>query len=241
MSENNPKQPSVAFVTGAAGGLGMGIASELAGQGWTTAAGWHQQPIVAGENIVCVPVDVSSRESVVQAIEGIIKRFGRIDLLVNNAGLTVNRTVWQTSEEDWERVMDVNLRGAFLCSQAAIRPMLKQRSGHIVNISSFAARSGPRGQVAYAAAKAGLIGLTQSLAKEAGSRNVRVNAILPGVLPTGMTSGLPAEVMEDFARSNALGRINDIGEVARFVAFLAGTANISGQVFQLDSRIAPWT
>lgn len=234
-------QSKIAFVTGAAGGLGSGIVAELAVQGWHVAAGWHKQPIVEAVNVFGLQVDVTSRESMTQAVDEIVKRHGRIDLLVNNAGVTVNSTLVNTSEEDWERVMDVSLRGAFLTSQAVIRPMLKQRSGHILNISSFAARSGPRGQAAYAAAKAALIGLTQSLAKETGSRNICVNAILPGVLPTDMTADLPAEVMESFAKANALGRINEIGEVARFIAFLAQTANISGQVFQLDSRIAPWT
>jgi 3-oxoacyl-[acyl-carrier protein] reductase len=135
----------------------------------------------------------------------------------------------------------VHLKGAFLCSQAVLRPMLKQRDGHILNVASFSARTGNRGQANYAAAKAGLLGLTTSLAKEVGSRNVRVNAILPGVLPTPMTASLTPEQLETFATANALGRLNDPAEVARFAAFLAGTQNISGQVFQLDSRIARWT
>jgi 3-oxoacyl-[acyl-carrier protein] reductase len=132
-------------------------------------------------------------------------------------------------------------RAAFRCSKLAARQMMRQRDGHIINISSFGARRGPRGQANYAAAKAGLVGLTQSLAKELGSRNVRVNAIFPGVMPTNMTAHFPAERLEEFAQANALGRINSPDEVARFIVFLAGTQNISGQVFQLDSRIAPWT
>jgi 3-oxoacyl-[acyl-carrier protein] reductase len=145
------------------------------------------------------------------------------------------------AETAWQRVLDVNLKGAFLCSQAVCRRMIKQRDGHIINISSSSGRAGQRGQANYAAAKAGLFGLTTSLAREVGSRNVRVNAVLPGVLPTKMTAKRSEAEMQEFAEANALGRINSLDEVARFVAFLAGTKNISGQLFQLDSRIAPWT
>jgi 3-oxoacyl-[acyl-carrier protein] reductase len=119
--------------------------------------------------------------------------------------------------------------------------MLQQRNGHIINISSFAARQGTRGQANYAAAKAGMLALTQSLARETGARNIRVNALMPGVLRTAMTDKLTAEQRETCAQANALGRLNEIAEVARFLAFLAGTSNISGQIFQLDSRISPWT
>lgn len=239
MSEKIPKR--IALVTGAAGGLGAAVAKELVSRGWEVAAGWNRKAVMEAEGIHPVALDVSNGESVAKAVEQVLKRWGRIDLLVNNAGVTVNQMLPQTSEEEWGHVMQVNLRGAFLCSKAVIRGMLKQRSGHVINISSFAARSGPRGQAAYAAAKAALIGFTQSLAKEGGSRNVQANVILPGVLPTAMTEGLPEEVMKAFAEANALGRINEVEEVARFIASLAEMKNISGQVFQLDSRIAPWT
>jgi 3-oxoacyl-[acyl-carrier protein] reductase len=118
--------------------------------------------------------------------------------------------------------------------------MLKQRDGHILNLASFAARAGAAGQANYAAAKAALIGLTVSLAREMGARNVRVNAVLPGVLPTPMTAPLPPQQLAAFAAANALGRLNSVEEVARFIAFLAATHHISGQVFQLDSRIGRW-
>lgn len=231
----------VALVTGAAGGLGAAIVKELTQQDWRVAAGWHRKSVAASEDVLPVPLNVTSEESIKGAVELVMAKWGRIDLLVNNAGLTVNETLPKTSDEDWNQVMDVNLRGAFLLSKAIIRAMLKQRSGHIINISSFAARSGPRGQVAYASAKAALIGFTQALAKEGGSRNVQANVILPGVMPTEMTASLSEEVMTAFAEANTLGRINDVAEVARFIAALAEMKNISGQVFQLDSRIAPWT
>lgn len=238
----NGSERKVALVTGASGGLGGALCRQLAQDGWQVIAGARSgQVSVSNESIFPTPLDVTDSPQVASVVEGALTRFGRIDLLVNNAGLTADAPCAQMTEEDWDRVLDVNLRGAFLCAQAVARPMARQRDGHIINISSFGARSGPRGQGNYAAAKAGLMGLTHSLAKELGSRNVRVNVIFPGVLPTNMTAKLSAEQLETFAESNALGRINSLDEVVRFIAFLATTQNISGQVFQLDSRIAPWT
>jgi 3-oxoacyl-[acyl-carrier protein] reductase len=206
------------------------------------AAGFHQQPIETGSEAICpIRLDVTNRAAVETALNTVLARWSRLDVLVNNAGLAADSALWQLREEDWDAVLSVNLKGAFLCAQAALRPMLKQRDGHILNIASFAARSGPRGQANYAAAKAGLLGLTQSLAKEVGSRNVRVNAVLPGVLPTPMTAKLGEPVLKAYAEANALGRLNSLPEVAQFVRFLAGMQNVSGQVFQLDSRTARWT
>jgi 3-oxoacyl-[acyl-carrier protein] reductase len=219
----------VVFITGASGGLGLALAERFRAEHWHVVAPSRAE------------LDVTRPETVSAQIEEAIAQQGRLDCLVNNAGVTADALSWQLDDESWDKVLSVNLRGAFLCARAVARQMAKQRSGHIINISSFAARSGARGQANYAAAKAGLIGLTQSMAKELGSRNVRVNAILPGVLPTKMTASLKPEQMSEFAHANALGRINSPDEVARFVAFLAQTQNISGQVFQLDSRIAPWT
>lgn len=238
---NEPVNKRVVLITGAAGGLGGALVEAFAQTGYTVVAGWNQHEPAPASNLADVRMDVTSSESVNAAIAEVFLKCGRLDVLVNNAGLTVNNLLGQTSDEEWEQVLKVNLSGCFHCSRAVVRHFLKQRSGHIINISSFAARSGPRGQTAYASAKAAMIGFTQALAKEAGARDVRVNAVLPGVLSTPMTSDLPASVMEDFARANVLGRINKLDEVARFIAFLADTRNISGQVFQLDSRIAPWT
>lgn len=232
----------VALITGASGGLGRAFVAEFLAQGWHVAAGWHRENAhPEGDSLLPLPLDVTSREAVEAAVAQVLARWQRIDLLINNAGNTADALVGQLTDDDWQRVLDAHLKGAFLCSQAVIRPMLKQRDGHILNIASFSARTGNRGQANYAAAKAGLLGLTTSLAKEVGSRNVRVNALLPGVLPTPMTAGLTPKQLEAFAEANALGRLNDPAEVARFAAFLAGTRNISGQFFQLDSRIARWT
>ncbi len=234
--------PRVALITGASGGLGRALVAEFLAQGWCVAAGFHRENAhLESDVLLPLPLDVTSRDSVEAAIPQILARWARIDLLINNAGITADNLSWQLTDDDWQRVLDVHLRGAFLCSQAVLRPMLKQRDGHILNVASFSARTGNRGQASYAAAKAGLLGLTMSLAKEVGSRNVRVNALLPGVLPTPMTAGLTPKQLEAFAAANALGRLNDLAEVAKFTVFLASTRNISGQFFQLDSRIARWT
>ena len=236
-------QSRVVLVTGAAGGLGRELVAEFAAQGWRVAAAWHQQPFgdPRSDSIQPVQLDVTNRANVEAVVDEILRRWGQIDVLVNNAGMTADALVSRMTLENWDHALDANLKGAFLCSQAVLRPMMKQRDGHIINLSSHSALAGTAGQSNYAAAKAGLIGLTQSLAREMGGRNVRVNAVLPGVLPTPMTQSLSANTLTQFATANALGRINDLSEVARFIVFLAGMRNASGQVFQLDSRIRAWT
>ena len=234
--------PRVVLITGAAGGLGRELVTEFAAQGWRVAAAHHHATThTATETIWPIPLDVTQRASCAETVKQLLARWGRLDALINNAGLTADQPSWQISDEDWEKVLSVNLKGAFLCAQAAIRPMLKQRDGHIINLGSFSGRSGGRGQANYAAAKAGLLGLTAALAQEVGSRNVRVNTVLPGVLPTPMTAKLTEAQRAEFATANALGRLNSITEVARFIVFLAGMQNVSGQLFQLDSRVARWT
>ena len=231
---------TVVLITGAAGGLGRGLVEAFAREGWRVAAGWHRaSPPPQADFIWPVPLDVTDRAQAQKVAADVVARWGRLDALVNNAGVTADQLLVQTSEADWDRVLDVNLKGAFLCSQAVLRQMLHQRDGHIINIASFAGRTGARGQAAYAAAKAGLLGLTTALAKEVGSRNVQVNAVLPGVLRTPMTASLSQDALNQFAAANALGRLNSVEEVARFIVFLASLQNVSGQLFQLDSRIAP--
>lgn len=234
--------PGVAIVTGAAGGLGTGLIARLAQHGWKVAAGFHQQPIsLHHEGVWSVALDVSQTASVDKAFGQVMARWERIDLVVNNAGIASDSPLWQMNEEDWTKVLDVDLTGAARVCRCAAQRMIPQGNGHIVNISSFSARSGARGQSNYAAAKAGLLGLTAALAQELGSFGIQVNAVLPGVLRTPMTGSLDSRVLDAFVRANALGRLNEIEEVADFVAFLAGMKNVSGQVFQLDSRPARWT
>ena len=232
----------VVLITGATGGLGGAFVREFLTQKWTVVAGCHSAPDRFSKPPAAIlRFDVSRRDEVDAAIKTLLEKFGRLDLLINNAGITADGSISQLSDEAWTKVMDVNLKGAFLCSQAVLPTMLAQRDGQIINLSSFAARRGHSGQANYVGAKAGLIGLTQSLAREAGPSNVRVNAILPGILPTAMTANLTASQLESLAAENVLGRINQLEEVARFAAFLATLKNVSGQIFQLDSRIAPWT
>jgi len=231
-------QGRVVLITGAAGGLGKGLVEAFAREGWRVVAAEHSKVAQEeGEAVWRTQMDVVSPASVHACVEEIMQRWGRVDALINNAGVIADELLPQVSEEDWDKVVDTNLKGAFLCSQAVLRPMLKQRDGNIINISSWSARAGGRGQSNYAAAKAGLLGLTTSLAKEVGSRNVRVHAVLPGVLPTKMTSHLTPEQLNEYAAANALKRINSIEEVARFVVFLTSLKNVSGQIFPLDSRI----
>jgi len=240
MPDLSPSEP-VVLITGASGGLGKALVAEFAEQGWRVVAASRKPPDSEGNQVWPVALDVTSRQQAESVVEQITKRWQRIDVLINNAGAIADAPVWEMDDQQFEKVLAVNLKGPFICSQMVLRPMLRQRDGHIVNISSFSCRAGARGQANYAAAKAGLFGLTTSLAQEVGSRNIRVNAVLPGVLPTGMTSHLKPEQLEEFANANALKRINSVDEVARFIAFLVTTRNISGQLFQLDSRISPWT
>lgn len=231
----------VVLITGAAGGLGRGLVDGFAASGWRVIAASHRHSDREESDAVWpVQLDVTDRLQIENVVSRGFARFGRLDALINNAGITDDQLFFQMEDAAWLRVFDVNLKGAFRCSQAVIRLMLKQREGHIINVSSHSARIGHAGQAAYASSKAGLIGLTQSMARESGSRNVRVNAVLPGVLPTAMTARLAPRRLEELASDNTLGRINSIDEVARFMVFLAGMQNVSGQVFQLDSRVGRW-
>lgn len=238
---STPATP-VVWITGAAGGLGCCLVDEFLAAGARVVASTHQTPLTREHpNLITFPLDVTVRTEVANVVESVVERWGRLDVLVNNAGVTQDRLITQMSEAQWDQVMDTNLRAAFLCAQAVIPLFLKQSSGHIVNISSFAARRGHAGQANYVASKAGLIGLTQSLAQELGASNIQVNAVLPGVLPTRMTEHLTEDQLRSMAEANALNRLNDATEVARFVAFLTTLRNVSGQIFQLDSRVSRWT
>jgi 3-oxoacyl-[acyl-carrier protein] reductase len=173
-------------------------------------------------------------------VEAYFSRLKRVDVLIANAGLTRDGAVTALAADDFNEVVNANLRGAFLCARAALKFMLRQRSGHIVLIGSRAARHGTRGQSAYAAAKAGLVGLALSLAKEYGTRNIRCNVVLPGFLETRMTVGLSPQRREAIRAEHALGRFNTVENAARAIAFLARLDHVSGQVFTLDSRLDRW-
>lgn len=230
------------MITGAAGGLGQGLVAEFVAQGWRVVAGWHRQPpALAGDSIWPIPLDVTDGARAPAVVQEVIAKWERMDALINNAGVIADGPHWQLAEADWDRVLAANLKGAFHLCRAVLPVLVRQRGGQIVNLASYSARQGTRGQANYAAAKAALIGLTQSLAREVGPQNVRVNAVLPGFLATPMTVSLPPAVLQSAAEANALERFNTVAEVARFIAFLATLENVSGQVFQLDSRIGRWT
>ena len=215
-----------AVITGGEGDLAKAIRRLLERDGWVVHAPGR------GE------LDVTSAESVEEFFSGVTS----LDLLINNAGVIADGYLTQMSEQDYDRVMDVCLKGAFLCSQKVMWLMAKRRAGHIINIGSFAALYGTAGQTNYAAAKAGLIGLTKSLAAEYGGKNVRCNCVLPGLLETRMTAHLmrdPAK-KDELVKRHLLRRLNTVEDAAQFVVFLDTMKNVSGQVFQLDSRVSRW-
>jgi 3-oxoacyl-[acyl-carrier protein] reductase len=236
-----PVPPRVAVVTGAAGLLGRALVAALVAAGWrVTAAGHAAPPAAPGPEVFAARCDVTDAAAVGALVEETVARWGRLDAFIANAGVVRDATLPRLTVADWDAVLGVNLRGAFLGARAALRPMLRQRDGHLVFIGSFAARGGGAGRSAYAAAKAGLIGLAQSLAQEVGGRNLRVNVVLPGVLPGGLSAGLTDEQLAALAAPNALRRLNDPAEVARLVTALLDTRDVSGQVLALDSRVARW-
>jgi len=177
-------------------------------------------------------MDVRSADSV----RGYFASIPRVDILINNAGIIRDAPFVRMTEGSWEEVIKTNLRGAFLCSREALRGMSRRCRGHIIQIGSHSALHPPAGQANYAAAKAGLMGMTRSLAKELGGRNIQVNCVFPGFLETKMTAHLSPDTVERVRKSHALGRFNTPTEAAGFILWLAGTENLSGQVFQLDSR-----
>jgi len=206
------------------------------------AASFHRHPIsVSNSHLMSCAMAVDSAEAVHRVRDEILATWGGVDVLINNAGLAADQLLSRMEEAAWDRVLSVNLKGAFLCARAVLPEMIRRQRGHLIHIGSYSGRQGAAGQGNYAAAKAGLLGLSAALAREGGPHNVRSNVLLPGVLPTGMTATLPAAQLRAFANANVLGRINSVAEVARFAAFLARLENVSGQVFQLDSRIVPWT
>ncbi len=174
-------------------------------------------------------------------VEAYVAKLERLDVLIANAGVTRDGTLLNLAGGDVDEVLNTNLRGVFLCVRAAIKLMVKQRSGHIILIGSRSGKNGPRGQTAYAAAKAGLVGFAQSVAKEYGGRNVRCNVVLPGFLETKMTATVTEKRREEIRAEHALGRFNTPENAARAIAFLARLDQVSGQVFTLDSRIDRWT
>jgi len=174
-------------------------------------------------------------------VDAFFAKLARLDVLIVNAGLTRDGPLANLTSADLDDVLATNLRGAFLCARAAIRLMVKQRSGHLLLIGSRSGKYGTRGQSAYAATKAGLVGFGQTLAREYGTRNIRCNIVLPGFLATKMTAPIPDKRLEEIRQDHVLGRFNTLENAARAIAFLARLDHVSGQVFTLDSRLDRWT
>jgi 3-oxoacyl-[acyl-carrier protein] reductase len=189
-----------------------------------------------GRRSLAVTVDVSQSDSVENMVKQTLDAFGHIDILINNAGITRDGLLMRMKDSDWDLVMEINLKGTFLSTKAVLRPMMKQRSGRIINISSVVGIMGNAGQANYAASKAGVIGLTKSTAKEVASRGITVNAVAPGFIATDMTDKLSDDVKANFLASIPLGRAGSAEDVAQTVLFLASpqASYITGQVIHID-------
>lgn len=232
----------VAIVTGATRGIGKAIALTLLDAGAKVVVCGRNQELLNEynqPNVLPIKADVSKPNEADQIIKQVLDKWGRIDILVNNAGITRDGLLMRMSDEDWQQVLDVNLSGAFYLCRSAIRPMMKQRSGKIVNISSVIGVTGNPGQINYAAAKAGLIGLTKSLAKEVASRGILVNAVAPGYIDTDMTNQLSEQQKEAIVKMIPLGRTGTVEDVAQLVYFLVSDANkyITGQTIHVDGGL----
>jgi 3-oxoacyl-[acyl-carrier protein] reductase len=251
MAEHLPFENKIALVTGSARGIGRAIAETLARRGACVViadlraelAAVTAQEIAAStaESVsrprtLAVAVDVVNSESVKTMVDRVLAEFGRLDILVNNAGITRDNLIMRMEEADWDLVLNINLKGAFNCSKAVVRTMMKQRYGRIVNIASVSGLAGQAGQANYSASKAGLIGMTKALARELGSRQITVNAVAPGFIPTDLTKDLPAELKDASLKMIPLGRWGSTADIAAAVAFLASdeAAYITGHVLSVD-------
>ncbi|MCQ2352033.1 MAG: 3-oxoacyl-[acyl-carrier-protein] reductase [Victivallaceae bacterium] len=235
----------VALVTGSTRGIGRAICQRLAEEGAAVAVVGRSPETVekiaqelrdAGFNARGYAADVAKSEDAKATVAKVVADFGRLDILVNNAGITKDNLMLRMSEEEWDAVMNVNLKGTFNFTQAAVRPMMKQRSGKIVNLASVVGRMGNVGQANYAASKAGVIALTKTTAKEFASRNIQCNAVAPGFVMTDMTAALSDDVRAMFLKVIPAGRAGSPEDIAGVVAFLAsGDADyVTGQVINID-------
>ena len=236
----------VALVTGASRGIGRAIALALAAEGADVAVNYAGSEAAAKEvaaeieamdrKAFVIQADIASTEASTAMVDAVVKEFGRIDVLVNNAGITRDGLLMRMKEEDWDAVITTNLKGVFNCTKAAIKYMMKQKSGNIVNISSIVGVMGNAGQANYCAAKAGVIGFTKATAKEVAARGIRVNAIAPGFIKTDMTSVLSEKVVEAMLAGIPLNRLGETEDIAKAVLFLASSdANyITGQTLHVD-------
>jgi len=240
-----PLEGRAALVTGASQGIGRACALRIAAQGASVALAARNveklqqvesEITAAGGQAVSFGMDVAQEEQIKSTFKAAIERFGKIDILVNNAGITRDQLMMRMKRGDWDAVLDTNLTGPYLCIQAAIGSMLKQRWGRIINITSIFGQMGQAGQANYAASKAGLIGLTMAVAREVASRNITVNAVAPGWIETAMTEVLGPELRESMAKAIPLGRAGTDQEIAHAVCFLASSESgyITGHVLNVN-------
>ncbi len=235
----------IALVTGAAQGIGREIALALAADGADVAicdvnleaAQKTAADIEAtGKKSLAIKANVASSADVSAMIEQVVEKFGRIDILVNNAGITRDGLILRMKDEDWDLVLSINLKGAFLCTKSALKYMTKQRSGTVINIASIVGAMGNAGQANYVASKAGLIGLTKTIAREYANRGITANAVAPGFIETAMTQALPENVRQELAKQIPMGKLGTPGDVANAVRFLASpwASYITGQVVHVN-------
>lgn len=235
-----------ALVTGASRGIGRAIALALAAEGADVAVNYAGSEAAAkevaaeieamGRKAVVIQADIASNEMSTAMIDKVVEEFGRIDILVNNAGITRDGLLMRMKEEDWDAVLNTNLKGVFNCTKAAVKYMMKQKAGKIVSISSVVGLMGNAGQANYAAAKAGVIGFTKAVAKEVAARGITVNAVAPGFIKTDMTSVLSEKVVENLIAGIPLNRLGESEDIAKAVVFLVSDdANyITGQTLHVD-------
>jgi 3-oxoacyl-[acyl-carrier protein] reductase len=239
----------VALVTGASRGIGAAIARDLAAAGAHVVVGCRAErgladavvaDIVArGGSAEAATFDVARGDEIEAVVRDLVTRRGKIDVLVNNAGVSADGLILRITEEQWQRVLDVNLKGVFNCTKSVTRPMMRARSGRIINLSSVVGVTGNAGQAAYAAAKAGIIGFTKSTARELASRGITANVVAPGLIETDMTQGLDASARASYQALIPLGRIGRGEDVAAAVTFLAGpgASYITGQVIHINGGL----
>lgn len=236
----------VALVTGGGRGIGRAVALRLAQEGSNVAISYRSNDASAAEaaeevraaGVECETFkgDVASAEDVAALFEGVVEAFGRVDILVNNAGLTRDNLMMRMKEEEFDEVIGTNLKGTYLCTKAALRPMIRARWGRIINISSVVGIVGNAGQANYAASKAGIIGFTKSVAREVAQRGITANVVAPGYVETELTGTLPEKVKDQIRSQVPAGRFGETGEVAEVVAFLAGegAGYVTGQTLAVD-------
>ncbi len=236
----------VAVVTGSSRGIGRAIALKLASLGAKVVVNYHSSEDAAREVVeqiesqggeaIAFQADVKQAEEAKELIEAALDAYGRLDILVNNVGITRDTLLMRMKEEDWDIVLETNLKGTFNCTKVAQRPMIRQRYGRIINITSVSGIVGQVGQANYSASKAGIIGFTKAVARELGTRNITVNAVAPGYVPTDQTADLPQELIDYILELTPLKRPGTAEEIANAVAFLASeeSSYISGQVLAVD-------